>query len=170
VNGLPCLYAGHSIYACWEEMGRPDLSKFHVSRIESSPVVPQLLMQWVCQEEGLDGVMYFSNRVSSSIEPDWSMSLNYAIPARTNQPNGYCKALLKKMRITEPITWERMLISSPDIVAQPISESDKMLWLSGGSGTFVHEHIPGVRVPYWGTVFGRMEIQLLKMQAVSLRF
>ncbi|WHP63846.1 hypothetical protein [Vibrio harveyi] len=32
IAGLPCLYLGTSIYVCWQEMGKPDLNKMHLSR------------------------------------------------------------------------------------------------------------------------------------------
>ncbi len=33
--GIPCLYLGESIYVCWEEMLRPDLSNCFISRFEN---------------------------------------------------------------------------------------------------------------------------------------
>ena len=32
IPGLPCLYLANSSYVCWEELNRPDFSKFYVSR------------------------------------------------------------------------------------------------------------------------------------------
>lgn len=34
INGMPCLYLGTSTYVCWEELGRPDINSFWVSRFE----------------------------------------------------------------------------------------------------------------------------------------
>jgi hypothetical protein len=34
INGMPCLYLGISSYVCWEELGRPNLDTFWVSRFE----------------------------------------------------------------------------------------------------------------------------------------
>lgn len=36
IPGLPCLYLGDSIFVCWEELGRPDIDKLHVSRFDLS--------------------------------------------------------------------------------------------------------------------------------------
>lgn len=236
VNGLPCFYAGHSIYACWEELGRPDLRDFQVCRVEygsgamrfldffwstknlritaawdqqrvsdfqmlddrmladyliSWPVIascsfiraysngvpgafapeyilPQLVLQWVCTQKDLDGVRYFSNRVGPDIEREWSLSLNYAMPARTCTSSGHCEVLKRKLHLTNPISWEMMSIADPTLTSGKISDEDKAIWLDGGSGTLVHEYLPGSKVPYWGTVFGRMEIQLLKLKAERL--
>ncbi|MDX1525893.1 MAG: hypothetical protein R3273_06600 [Pseudidiomarina maritima] len=34
VNGLPSLYLSRSLYACWQEVGRPELDKLYVSRLQ----------------------------------------------------------------------------------------------------------------------------------------
>ena len=34
--GFPCLYLGTSIYACWEELGRPSMSQSMVSRLKNT--------------------------------------------------------------------------------------------------------------------------------------
>jgi len=34
ISGLPSLYLGSSLYACWQEMGRPDFNKVYVSRYQ----------------------------------------------------------------------------------------------------------------------------------------
>jgi len=36
IPGLPCLYLADSIFVCWEEMGRPDISQMYVSRFDLS--------------------------------------------------------------------------------------------------------------------------------------
>lgn len=33
LSGYPCLYIGASIYACWEELDRPDIEKFNITCI-----------------------------------------------------------------------------------------------------------------------------------------
>ncbi len=34
IRGLPCIYLANSSYVCWEELGRPDIREFWVSRFE----------------------------------------------------------------------------------------------------------------------------------------
>lgn len=36
IPGLPCLYLADSTFVCWEEMGRPNIDSFHVSRVDLS--------------------------------------------------------------------------------------------------------------------------------------
>ena len=46
IPGLPCLYLGSSLWACWEELGRPDFSKLHVARFALSTEVRVLDLGW----------------------------------------------------------------------------------------------------------------------------
>lgn len=39
VSGLPSLYLCRSLYACWQEVGRPELDKLYVSRFQVNPNV-----------------------------------------------------------------------------------------------------------------------------------
>lgn len=43
VAGLPCLYLGTSIYICWQEMDKPDLSKLYISAFISDDSRSQVL-------------------------------------------------------------------------------------------------------------------------------
>lgn len=40
--GLPCLYAGASVYTCWVEMNRPSFDKFQVATIEPNDAAQKL--------------------------------------------------------------------------------------------------------------------------------
>jgi len=37
IPGVPCLYFGGSLYVCWEELGRPDVNKIHMSLFRAAP-------------------------------------------------------------------------------------------------------------------------------------
>ncbi len=56
--GYPCLYLGESIYVCWEEMLRPNLSNCFVSKLENQEDIKLLdismpvLSEWLQQENG----------------------------------------------------------------------------------------------------------------------
>ena len=57
VPGLPCLYLSNSIYVCWEELNRPPLSKFQVSRFQQEDSKLKILnisftpiqLKWHCK-------------------------------------------------------------------------------------------------------------------------
>jgi hypothetical protein len=170
IAGLPCLYLGSSTWACWEELGRPDLdgvfvslfrfiqdtsvldfefppitawNVFRVSRQESKIavtefsvrygepfiesyislwpliaacsvktasndgsfypqyIVPQILLQWVCDERKVDGIRYFSTRTPRGGYPYY----NCAFPARNIRHEARCSYLRGKFKLTDPIAW-----------------------------------------------------------------
>jgi len=35
IAGVPCLYFGNTIYACWLELGKPDLNKLYISKFKN---------------------------------------------------------------------------------------------------------------------------------------
>lgn len=39
IAGVPCLYFGNTIYACWIEMGKPDLNKLFISKFKNTEKV-----------------------------------------------------------------------------------------------------------------------------------
>jgi hypothetical protein len=170
IAGLPCLYLGSSTWACWEELGRPDLdgvfvslfrfiqdtsvldfqfppinawNVFRASRQESKIaatefsarygdsfiesyislwpliaacsvktasgdgsfypqyIVPQMLLQWVCDERKVDGIRYFSTRTPRGGYPYY----NCAFPARNITHHGRCSYLRERFKLTDPISW-----------------------------------------------------------------
>ncbi|MFL0198231.1 hypothetical protein ACJDU8_22100 [Clostridium sp. WILCCON 0269] len=53
IPGFPCLYLGGSVYVCWEELGRPELSNLYVSRYESNPQLKILDLSYTIQDFNL---------------------------------------------------------------------------------------------------------------------
>lgn len=173
ISGLPSLYLGGSLWACWEEMGRPDFGRMHVAQfraaagasiqvldfgyrpaliaalIEKQPevnaggeltdfvtsqavcwplmaacsikvlcpgdadapspfipeyVVPQLLLQWVRNTTGYDGLRYFSTKIEQHVQ-DPTVPMNYVFPVRHKAPTGHCTLLRQKFVLTDPIAW-----------------------------------------------------------------
>lgn len=39
LSGYPCLYVGASIYACWEELDRPDIEKFNITCMRNEKLI-----------------------------------------------------------------------------------------------------------------------------------
>jgi hypothetical protein len=183
IAGIPCLYLGSSTWACWDELGRPDLDRVFVSlfrfiedtsvldfqapplraweiflgaqnelqRKGSTPyvvrygepfiesylqlwpliaacsvrttsskssfypqyIVPQMLLQWVCDEQKVDGIRYFSTRMPADALP----FDNCAFPARNITHQGRCSYLSAKFTLTDPIAWS--ILREIDVHAYP---------------------------------------------------
>ena len=70
-------------------------------------IVPQLLLQWVNQEQQVDGIRYFSARMPSS-GPHFLAHANYVFPVKTSAVDGYCSELKKDFAFTAPLSWEAL--------------------------------------------------------------
>lgn len=59
VSGYPCLYAAKSVYACWEELHRPPLDKFRITRIVANDNLYLLDLRRDQPCEDIDDVRHF---------------------------------------------------------------------------------------------------------------
>ena len=155
IPGFPCLYLGRTLYGCWEEMSRPDISKFQACRFESQDainyldltrpifpeelntrelysyfmtwpliaccsikvknyeapfkveyIIPQLLLQWIRDEGSIEAIRFTSTHIdlhNTLSEGDFS---NVVLPVKQSRTKGYCPALKRTFKITEPLSWQ----------------------------------------------------------------
>jgi hypothetical protein len=68
-------------------------------------IVPQLLLQWVTKAQKVDGIRYFSTRISEQAM-DFYINTNCVFPAREITNEGHCSYLKRKFNLTAPISWE----------------------------------------------------------------
>jgi hypothetical protein len=210
IPGLPCLYLAGSLYACWEEMGRPPFHELHCAALwvkdgkemrllnlsnrpgrlavyacppGSEPpepdrlaaqimlwplvflcsiktkhpnapfkpeyVVPQMVLQWVTQDHGFDGVVYFSTHVKYLSLKNPMFASNVVIPVKTIAPTGRCASLCDTFKITDPMGWQ--LLSSINVGATVPSAA-----LAKGEVEFIE----GDPEPYSHSEFGSVERKL----------
>lgn len=218
IPGLPCLYLADSIFVCWEELGRPDINTFHVSRadlsqsklkflfFDTSPneikkkcfsaknpegkllnllipylcywpilvacslivkkpeevfkpeyIIPQLLLQWVVSDKKVDGVVYKSNRIKIS-KHNIGTFRNVVIPVKKIEAKGICPQLKKKIKLTNPISYQLLEISGTKSIVQSVEVADlqRVMYI---------ELIEGEKAIYSETVFGKLECKLKTLLA-----
>ena len=125
--------------------------------------IPQMLMQWIIDQNKVDGVKYFSIKANPFHSGDYSHFINFALPAGLIDNDGYSKKLRKIFKLTEPISWELLQISDPQLAftdnAFEVSQTNEIQL----------ELIKGYKVHYAQTLFGKMEWILCdKFQADSI--
>lgn len=210
IPGLPCLYIADSIFVCWEELGRPDINTFHVSRVDLSQsklkflffdttpneikkkcfptknpegkllnllipylcywpilaacslivkkpdevfkpeyIIPQLLLQWVVSDKKVDGVVYKSNRIKVS-KHNIGTFRNVVIPVKKIEAKGLCPQLRKRIKITNPLSYQLLEISGNKSIAKNIEVADlqRAMYI---------ELIEGEKSSYSETIFGKLE-------------
>lgn len=69
-------------------------------------IIPQLLLQWVRQNDEIDCIRYYSTHIdrhNSGSKGDFS---NFVFPVKRNSKKGYCTQLKSLFHHTEPISWQ----------------------------------------------------------------
>jgi hypothetical protein len=75
-------------------------------------IIPQLVLQWVVSVEEVDGLKYKSNRIKSGAQNVGSFT-NIVIPVKEIASTGYCSTLLKKIKMTSPVSWTILEVTDP---------------------------------------------------------
>lgn len=120
-------------------------------------IIPQLLLQWVVSEQRIDGVVYKSNRIKVSNHNMGSFQ-NVVIPVRKIQGRGFCPDLRKKIKLTNPISYQLLEIAGSKGLQSVIELSDlrRAMYI---------ELIEGEKAIYSETVFGKLETKLNTLEA-----
>jgi hypothetical protein len=220
IPGLPCLYLSGSLYACWEEMGRPPLHKLQCAAfwvkdgkslkmlnlserparlaLQVTPpgsvppadrhtylsahivlwpllfmssiivkhrcapfkpeyVIPQMVLQWITQNHGVDGLVYFSTHIRAIAKTRPLPVCNVVMPARHITSKGRCARLCDTFKMTDPFGWQ--LLSSINL-----GEG------TGGAALpfFDLEFVDGIEESYYKTEFGMVQMKLNKMVARTI--
>jgi hypothetical protein len=66
-------------------------------------VIPQLLLQYVRQDSGLDGIKFFSSHLDYNQQNEVELDANYVFPVQSTSTEGYCERLLGKFTFSHPI-------------------------------------------------------------------
>lgn len=114
-------------------------------------IVPQMLLQWVCHREKVDGIRYFSTRIPRGGFP----YSNLAFPTRIINYEGRCSHLQKKFRLTDPIAWS---------VLQEIRWRGSVDQTLSNHGTHI-ELSEGIPFTYAQTGFHTAELTLMYLAA-----
>lgn len=112
-------------------------------------VIPQMVLQWVTQDHGFDGLVYFSTHVRAISRTDPLPVCNVVLPAKRVSSSGRCEHLCDTFKTTDPVSWQ--LLTS-------INVGDTMPM--EGLPTFELEFINGIREPYFKTQFGVVQSKL----------
>lgn len=76
-------------------------------------IIPQLVLQWIVDAKGVDGIKYKSNRIKAGTNNIGSFT-NVVIPVKMLESTGFCRALSKKIKFTNPISWSLLDVSDPN--------------------------------------------------------
>lgn len=131
---------------------------------KSEYIIPQLLLQWVRENNALDGIRFNSTHIpfhESGSVGDFS---NLVMPVKTSADDGYCYDLQSRFASTEAISWQLYQHSTGGQTFLR-SRADNM---KVNSRIQQLELIKGQTNPYSSSVFGDLERYLDQLPVVSL--
>lgn len=86
-------------------------------------IIPQMVLQWVTENKGVDGVCYFSSHVRSISNKIPQQACNFVFPAQEVTATGHCAKLCGFFEITQPCGWQLL---------RAINNLDDYVTISGG--------------------------------------
>lgn len=69
-------------------------------------IIPQLLLQWVRNNDQIDGIKYKSTHLTSELYKQEGELSNVVIPVKNNQTKGHCKDSKSLFEMTEVVSWQ----------------------------------------------------------------
>ncbi len=121
-------------------------------------VIPQMALQWICQNHGFDSLAYFSTHVQAISKTHPLPVCNLVVPAKKITPAGRCELLCDTFKMSDPLGWQ--MLSSVNVGKDYAGESIPNYDL---------DFIEGVDEPYAATEFGKVQTRLNKIVYRTLR-
>lgn len=128
-------------------------------------IVPQLLLQWVRDNQELDGIMYRSTHLSQELNKQNGELANVVLPVKENRSSGHCSHLKSIFEITHPISWSlhQFALGHKD-TPYMVKTADKL-----NAKIPKLELIRGKKYPYHNSILGKLEYYLEEMKTYKIK-
>lgn len=119
-------------------------------------IIPQLLLQWIRNNDRLDGIQYKSTHITSKVFNENTELINIVLPVKTNSSNGICTKLTSYFESTDVVSWNLYEFATG---GQIFLYGDK-------DAQIVNKKIPnleiinGKKYPYFYSTLGKLEYYL----------
>lgn len=116
-------------------------------------IIPQLLLQWIRNNDTIDGIQYKSTHITSKVFNENTELINIVLPVKTSKENGICEKLASYFESTEVISWNLIQFGTG---GSKFVYGDK-------DGELVNKKIPqleiveGRKFPYFYSTLGKLE-------------
>jgi hypothetical protein len=114
---LSNLVVAHAL--CWPLLAACSIKvRYPKANFKPEYIIPQLVLQWLTNETKIDGVRYFTTKVSGYFDDPMTVA-NFAFPVRTTKPFGYCDHLAARFKLSNPVRWPTVGPTAPDVGSAP---------------------------------------------------
>ena len=128
--------------------------KDYSDHFKAEYIIPQLLLQWIRENEDLDGIKYNSTHIETGILKTTGELYNLVLPVKENKDEGYCKHLTGLFEMTETISWQLLEYAMGGEIFDEPSEDEVNRKIP------TIEIIKGRKYPYSYSALGSMESYL----------
>lgn len=126
-------------------------------------IFPQLLLQYIRNNNNIDGLCYWSTCVKENPLIFKGMHENFVLPVKTNNLSGLCPILCDKFEITEPVSFQMFEFSG---LLHNFAYNPNVLDFENMNEDI--EIIPGEKIKYVHTIFGKLEYYLQGLKSFKL--
>jgi hypothetical protein len=120
-------------------------------------IIPQLLLEFVSQNDQIDGIKYLSTKVKYD-DITGVKAYNYVFPVKNISKKGHCDSLKKNFHISKPTSWR---------TEQLINTGMTYLFNQDENGNAEIAIVEGIKSKYFDTAFGQLEMKL-KPREISI--
>jgi hypothetical protein len=119
-------------------------------------IIPQLLLQWIRNNDRLDGIQYKSTHITSKVFNENSELINIVLPVKSNEDKGICRELADYFESTETISWNLYQFAT----------GGQIFMYGSKDAEIVNKKIPklelmeGKKYPYFYSTLGKLEYYL----------
>ena len=128
-------------------------------------IIPQLLLQWIRNNDRLDGIQYKSTHITSEIFNENTELINIVLPVKSSLNNGVCAKLADYFEATDVISWNLYQFA---IGGQKFLYNEKEVEI-------VNKRIPNLEIvarkkyPYSYSTLGNLEYYLEKSETYPMK-
>nr|WP_315150216.1 RES domain-containing protein [uncultured Flavobacterium sp.] len=119
-------------------------------------IIPQLLLQWIRNNDMLDGIQYKSTHITSTVFNENTELINIVLPVKTSKENGICEKLTSYFESSEVISWNLYQFAT----------GGQTFLYNNKDAEIVNKKIPkleiieGKKYPYFYSTLGKLEYYL----------
>jgi hypothetical protein len=129
-------------------------------------IIPQLLLQWVVNNQELDGIRFFSTKSNGTVPIlHFSNLSNLVIPIKESKKEGLCEDLKKRIPLTNPVSYEYASLMIPQLSSEKLDTKEMRVSMKPIS-LKLHEDLT---VAYENTKFGQLERVLNGIETENIK-
>jgi len=129
-------------------------------------IIPQLLLQWVVNNQELDGIRFFSTKSNGTVPIlHFSNLSNLVIPIKESKKEGLCEDLKKRIPLTNPVSYEYASLMIPQLSSEKLDTKEMRVSMKPIT-LKLHEDLT---VAYENTKFGQLERVLNGIESKNIK-